>query len=140
VVGGKLTTYRRMAEDAVDAATAAGRLHAGPSPTASLPLVGAAAPARLATLPAPRRLVRRYGTEAAAVQALAVQNPHLRDLVLPNHPVTRAELLWAVRHEGALDAADLLDRRTRIGLVTEDRAAALKTTEEILGEALAGQG
>ncbi|MEV0182040.1 glycerol-3-phosphate dehydrogenase/oxidase [Streptomyces sp. NPDC050625] len=140
VVGGKLTTYRRMAEDAVDAAARSGRLHAGPSPTASLPLVGAAAPARLATPPAPRRLVRRYGTEAAAVQALAVQHPHLRDLVLPNHPVTRAELLWAVRHEGALDAADLLDRRTRIGLVTEDRAAALKTTEEILGEALAGQG
>lgn len=42
VVGGKLTTYRRMAEDAVDAAVATGRIGAGPSPTASLPLVGAA--------------------------------------------------------------------------------------------------
>ncbi|MGW3146988.1 MULTISPECIES: glycerol-3-phosphate dehydrogenase/oxidase [Streptomyces] len=140
VVGGKLTTYRRMAEDAVDAAVSARRLPAGPSPTATLPLVGAAAPARLAALPAPRRLVRRYGTEAAAVQALAAQTPHAQDPVLSNHPVTRAELLWAVRHEGALDAADLLDRRTRIGLVTEDRAAALETAEEILGEALAGQG
>ncbi|EHN77140.1 glycerol-3-phosphate dehydrogenase, partial [Streptomyces coelicoflavus ZG0656] len=44
VVGGKLTTYRRMAEDAVDAAVAARGLAAGASPTAALPLVGAAAP------------------------------------------------------------------------------------------------
>ena len=45
VVGGKLTTYRRMAEDAVNAAVDARGLTAGPSPTATLPLVGAAAPA-----------------------------------------------------------------------------------------------
>lgn len=44
VVGGKLTTYRRMAEDAVNAAVDARGLTAGPSPTATLPLVGAAAP------------------------------------------------------------------------------------------------
>ncbi|NEA46232.1 FAD-dependent oxidoreductase, partial [Streptomyces sp. SID10815] len=54
VVGGKLTTYRRMAEDAVDAALATGRLTAGPSPTAALPLVGAASPRVLAALQAPR--------------------------------------------------------------------------------------
>ncbi|MGW7379038.1 glycerol-3-phosphate dehydrogenase/oxidase [Streptomyces sp. NPDC054794] len=139
VVGGKLTTYRRMAEDAVDAAVSARRLQAGPSPTTMLPLVGATAPARLAALAAPARLVRRYGTEAEAVQALGAHDAHGQEPVLPGHPVTRAELLWAVRHEGALDAADLLDRRTRIGLVPEDRAEALRTADEILGEALAGQ-
>ncbi|MET9256349.1 glycerol-3-phosphate dehydrogenase/oxidase [Streptomyces sp. NPDC003717] len=135
VVGGKLTTYRRMAEDAVDAALAARRLAAGPSPTATLPLVGAADPATLAALRAPRRLVRRYGTEAAAVHALAAADPHLGEPVLPGHPVTGAELWWAVRHEGALDEADLLDRRTRVGLVPEDRAAALESARAALGEA-----
>ncbi|MFJ3233900.1 glycerol-3-phosphate dehydrogenase/oxidase [Streptomyces sp. NPDC086787] len=140
VVGGKLTTYRRMAEDAVDAAVTARGLAAGPSPTASLPLVGAASPQRLAALPADRRLVRRHGTEALAVEALAAHDPRLREPVLPGHPVTGAELLWAVRHEGALDAADLLDRRTRIGLVPADRATALDTAGRILDEALAEQG
>ena len=39
-------------------------------------------------------------------------------------PVTRAELLWGVTHEGAVDADDLLERRTRLGMVADDRAAA----------------
>lgn len=132
IVGGKLTTYRRMAQDAVDAAAAARGLPTAPSPTAALPLVGAAAPARLRALSAPPRLVRRYGTEAAAVHALAAEEPALAEPVLPGHPLTRAELLWAVRHEGALDESDLLDRRTRIGLVPEDRAAALAVARETL--------
>ncbi|MFE5399883.1 glycerol-3-phosphate dehydrogenase/oxidase [Streptomyces sp. NPDC056580] len=138
VVGGKLTTYRRMAQDAVDAALAARGLNARPSPTAELPLVGAAAPGLLRSLPAPRRLVRRHGTEAPAVRALAERDPALAEPVLPGHPVTRAELVWAALHEGALDAADLLDRRTRIGLVPEDRAEALATAHDALDRATAG--
>ncbi len=64
VVGGKLTTYRRMAQDAVDAVAA--RLgSAEPSRTRSLPLVGAARRKVLKGLDAPARLVRKYGTEAA---------------------------------------------------------------------------
>ncbi|MFF0226781.1 glycerol-3-phosphate dehydrogenase/oxidase [Streptomyces sp. NPDC004629] len=137
VVGGKLTTYRRMAEDAVDAAVTAHRLPAGASPTASLPLVGAALPDRLGLLPAPARLVRRHGTEAPAVHALAARDPRLAEPVLPGQPVTHADLLWAARHEGALDEADLLDRRTRIGLVPEDRTAALEAAREALDRAAA---
>ncbi|MEU2377342.1 glycerol-3-phosphate dehydrogenase/oxidase [Streptomyces misionensis] len=134
VVGGKLTTYRRMAQDAVDAAAGARGLAVRPSRTAALPLVGAAAPERLRALPVPRRLVRRHGTEAAAVHALTIEDPGLAGPVLPGHPVTRAELLWAVRHEGALDESDLLDRRTRIGLVDEDREAALAVAREVLAQ------
>ncbi|MEV5732440.1 glycerol-3-phosphate dehydrogenase/oxidase [Streptomyces sp. NPDC052292] len=137
VVGGKLTTYRRMAQDAVDAALAARGLPARPSPTAELPLVGAAAPGLLRSLPAPRRLVRRHGTEAPAVRALAERDPALAEPVLPGHPVIRAELVWAALHEGALDAADLLDRRTRIGLVPEDRAEALAAAHDALERATA---
>ncbi|MEU3660134.1 glycerol-3-phosphate dehydrogenase/oxidase [Streptomyces sp. NPDC032940] len=140
VVGGKLTTYRRMAEDAVDAAVTAHGLAAGPCTTAALPLVGAAAPHVLAGLRAPRRLVRLYGTEAPAVRALADRDPRLGERVLPGHPVTGAELVWALRHEGALDEADLLDRRTRIGLVPADRAAALAAVRDLVGEAAARQG
>lgn len=138
VVGGKLTTYRRMAQDAVDAAVSARGLTAGPSRTTSLPLVGAAPVAELTGLAAPRRLVRRYGTEAPAVHALGATEPALREPVVPGHPVTRAELVWAVRHEGALDAADLLDRRSRIGLVPADRDGAVKAAEEALARAAEG--
>ncbi|MCX4985419.1 glycerol-3-phosphate dehydrogenase/oxidase [Streptomyces sp. NBC_00572] len=132
VVGGKLTTYRRMAQDAVDAVVTAGGLTAGPCRTASLPLVGAARPQVLAGLDVPARLVYRYGTEAPAVHALGVEDPALARPVVPGHPVTGAELVWAVRHEGALDTSDLLDRRTRIGLVPEDRASAEKAALEAL--------
>ena len=132
VVGGKLTTYRRMAQDAVDAALAARALDAGPSRTARLPLVGAAPRAVLATLSAPRRLVERYGTEATAVHALGAEHPYMRAPVAPGSDVTLAELVWAARHEGALTTGDLLDRRTRVGLVPADRAAALDAARQAL--------
>jgi glycerol-3-phosphate dehydrogenase len=119
IVGGKLTTYRRMAQDVVD------RLTDRPCRTHRLPLVGAAPPATLRTVAAPERLVRRYGTEAPAVVALADGREELLELVAPGVPVCGAELLWAARHELALTADDLVDRRTRAGLVPEWRAATL---------------
>jgi glycerol-3-phosphate dehydrogenase len=124
VVGGKLTTYRRMAQDAVDAAVHSGRIWAGSSRTARLPLVGAATPAELANVDAPRRLVRRYGTRAVEVVATAGGDPALLTPVAAGLELTAAELRHAVRHEGALDTDDLLDRRSRIGLVPADRAQA----------------
>src|SRR6266508_3988927 len=139
VVGGKLTTYRRMAADAVDAVVSGRGLAAGHSRTKWLPLPGAAPAERLATVDAPRRLVARYGTEAPAVLAEAGEDERLRSPVVPGSPVTGAELLWAVRHEGALDVDDLLDRRTRIGLVPAERAAALPMATALLAEAAAGQ-
>ena len=132
IVGGKLTTYRSMAEDAVDAVVRARGLAAGPSRTARLPLVGAAPRARLDALDAPTRLVQRYGTEAPLLAALGRQDASLLEPVVPGLPVTGAELAWGVLHEGALDAGDLLDRRTRIGLVAADREAALPAAEALL--------
>jgi len=133
VVGGKLTTYRRMAEDAVDAAVRQRSLPAGSCRTKRLPLLGAAPRHVLARLEAPhpsaQRLVRRYGTEAKQVltEARAVSDLTAEELLAPlaeKIPATMAELLWGVTHEGALDEGDLLDRRTRIGLVPADRVAA----------------
>ncbi|MGB8652158.1 MAG: FAD-dependent oxidoreductase, partial [Mycobacteriales bacterium] len=100
VLGGKLTTYRKMAQDAVDLLTDV------PCRTHRLPLVGA-------TSQAPTdRLGRRYGSEAAQVAAAGPLTP-----VADGVPVLEAELHWALRAEGALDAADLLERRTRLSLV-----------------------
>jgi glycerol-3-phosphate dehydrogenase len=126
VVGGKLTTYRRMAEDTLDALVAGGRVSAGPCRTAALPLLGAG-PLEHSTTPT--RLVRRFGTDADLVLATAREVTGLADdeLLAPvsaEVPVTLAELVFAITHEGAHDVDDLLDRRTRVGLVAADRAVA----------------
>ena len=124
VVGGKLTTYRQMAEDAVDAV----HLTDAPCRTRSLPLLGAASRDELARLEAPERLVRRFGTEAALVLSNAVEVSGLSEAELLDpgpRGVTLAELIFGITHEGAADVDDLLDRRTRVGLVPADRVAAL---------------
>jgi glycerol-3-phosphate dehydrogenase len=131
VVGGKLTTYRQMAEDTVDVIAARPGVTASPCHTKSVPLVGAASPSALAAVDAPERMVRKYGAEAAAVVALGRDDPALLAPIAPTVPTTRAELSFAVRHEGALTVDDLLDRRTRIGLVPADRALAEPAAAEI---------
>ncbi|GIJ59311.1 glycerol-3-phosphate dehydrogenase/oxidase [Virgisporangium aurantiacum] len=132
VIGGKLTTYRSTARAAVDAAVATAGLTAGPCRTHRLPLVGAGSPAQLARVAAPARLVARYGVEAPAVVAGAAGDPALLTPIADGVPVTAAELLWAVRHEGALDESDLLDRRTRVGLVPTDRLLAVPAARAAL--------
>ncbi len=145
VVGGKLTTYRRMAEDAVDAAVARAGLDARSCTTARLPLAGAASRPELARLaatsPSPR-LVRRYGADAGLVLADARQVTGLADddLVAPvadGVPITLAELVFGVTHEGAHDVADLLDRRTRVGLVAADRVTVEPAAERAIALAAA---
>ncbi|MFD6140072.1 glycerol-3-phosphate dehydrogenase/oxidase [Promicromonospora sp. NPDC060271] len=151
VLGGKLTTYRTMAEDAVDLAVRHAGLTAGPCWTTALPLVGASSaagapsPAGLGGTGSPdvsASLVARYGAEAAEVLAAAVL-PGSASAVgqgitgAAHLDITRAEIEWAVTHEGALDADDVLDRRTRIGLVPADRAAVRDVVEELVADALA---
>jgi glycerol-3-phosphate dehydrogenase len=129
IVGGKLTTYRRMAEDVVDRVVAR-RGTGGVSITARQPLVGAAPRSRLRSLAADRRLVGRYGTEAVEVEDLLRQRPELGEPVAAGSVRRRVELAWAIEHEGALTVDDLLDRRTRIGLVAAERAAAERAAAE----------
>jgi glycerol-3-phosphate dehydrogenase len=136
VVGGKLTTYRRMASDAVDAAVRVRGLAAGPSRTAEVALVGAGPRRSLAALEVAPRLVARYGVEATRIAALAELDPDLAEPV--DDSLSAAEVVFAVRHEGALDAADVLDRRSRIGLVPAQRAAAEPIVAELVARALAG--
>ncbi|GAA4482535.1 glycerol-3-phosphate dehydrogenase/oxidase [Microbacterium panaciterrae] len=132
VLGGKLTTYRRMAEDAVDRAVTLAGLPAGPCRTASLPLIGAvAAP----TNPA-RTLDWRFGAEAGRVLARArCADP--AEPIAEGIDVRRAEVEFAVRAEGALTVDDVLDRRTRIGLVDDDRRRAQDEVASLVAETLA---
>lgn len=134
VVGGKLTTYRHMAEQAVDRILGPG---AARSRTATLALVGAATHRYLDALRAPARLVRRYGAEAPAVAATARRVPELLDPVAPGVPALGVEMVFGVEHEGALTAADLLDRRLRLGLVPAERRAAEGAAEALLQRGLA---
>ena len=135
IVGGKLTEYRHMAQDVLDRAVASRALPAGPCRTRNLPLIGAPAnpgsrashtPTRL-----PSSLVARYGAEAAKVIAIATC-AHPTEPVADGIDVIRAEFEYAVTHEGALTSDDILDRRTRIGLVAADRVRAEATAQEFL--------
>lgn len=137
VVGGKLTTYRRMAQDAVDAALTASGQHASPCRTRTLPLVGAPSgknPASALTrVAAPDRLVAKYGTEAPAVLALAESDPALARPVAEGTQITGAELVFGALAEGALDVADLLERRTRLSLTPVVAEAARPIAESVIG-------
>jgi glycerol-3-phosphate dehydrogenase len=113
-------------------------LPGGGSRTRTIPLVGAAERRQLSLVDAPKRLVSRYGTEAGWVAALGRIDDDLAAPVARDSPVTAAEVVWAVRHEGALDADDVLDRRTRIGMVPADRAAALDNVSDLVRRSLAG--
>jgi glycerol-3-phosphate dehydrogenase len=132
VAGGKYTTYRVMAEDAVDAAVA-GLPGVPPSRTAHLALVGArdwdavrdrAAPiAAAAGLPedAVRRLLHRHGDRIADVLDLARSDPALGRPLTGAPDYLAAEVVHAVTAEGALHLDDVLTRRTRVSIETSHR-------------------
>lgn len=117
IVGGKLTGYRRMAEDAVDAVVEDGGLSAGPCRTTTLGLVGAGTPAP--GLPEP--LVHRFGTDAEVVAGYGAEDPALNEPIRSGIPLSGAEIRFAVEHELAVTVEDVIDRRTRWGLVDADR-------------------
>jgi len=147
VTGGKLTTYRLMAEQTVDAAVKVLRIPVAKSRTRHLKLIGAPAnsgrgehAADLADLKdlagnrvadhfglAPdsmSALVRRHGTEAPQVLELAAGRPDLIEPLVEGLPYLKVEAIWAARHEMSLTVDDLLSRRTRSVLRKADAAAA----------------
>jgi glycerol-3-phosphate dehydrogenase len=136
VIGGKLTEYRHMAEDVLDRAIQLRALDAGTCQTRNLPLVGASANPGSTTAPMaglPESLVLRFGAEAANVFAAATCE-HPADPVADGIDVTRAEFEYAITHEGALTVDDIVDRRTRIGLVAGDREKVTGIAEEFLSQ------
>ena len=137
IAGGKFTTYRVMARDVVDAAVADWDREVPGSVTEQVPLLGAdglaavqPAVGRLAEdygVPraAVEHLLGRYGTLAAEVLELVKGDAALGRPLAPGHPYLRAEVAYAVSHEGALHVEDVLMRRTRLFIESADSGAAV---------------
>jgi glycerol-3-phosphate dehydrogenase len=147
VSGGKYTTYRLMARDAVDVALE-GDGPQPPSRTAELPLVGAAPRAELDRLAGELAaeggfgadqaagLVSRHGTQAREVVRLGLVEDLLRPLA-SDVPHLEAEVAWAVREELALGLDDVLSRRMRLSMARRDRCASVAPrVAEIMGAEL----
>lgn len=149
VAGGKYTTYRVMARDAVDAAAwnLPGRVPA--SVTHRTPLLGAHGyhamwnrRHRLAAgvgLPPARieHLLHRYGSLTTEVLDLIADRPELGEPIDGADGYLRAEAVYAASHEGARHLDDLLTRRTRISIETFDRGlAAARDVAPLMGEVL----
>ncbi len=139
VVGGKLTTYRQMAQDAVDRIVARPNVAAGPCRTATLPLVGAPPRAMQAPRGVHPRLWRRFGTEAFELMALAKRRPEWLAPIVPGLPALAVEAVAAIEREGALSVDDVLDRRLRLGLVPAWYEAARPAVESLMHDALDGR-
>jgi glycerol-3-phosphate dehydrogenase len=143
ITGGKLTTWRPMAKQVVDRLVEREDRQA-PCRTAEIPLGMApgegdlAPPDVLSEADLPEGygelLGFRYGHAARRVLALAGERPHLAEPIVEGEPDLRAEAAIAARLEQARSVADVLLRRTRLGLLA---ATALRTAESVLPVALA---
>ena len=108
VTGGKWTTYRTMAVDAVEHAARVGKLPARASTTASLKLHGWQEPGN-----GPPAHLALYGSDFPGLNALIAEQPELGEPLHPALPYIAAEVVWAARHEAARTVEDVLARRTR---------------------------
>jgi glycerol-3-phosphate dehydrogenase len=128
VTGGKLTTYREMAQDTVDAAlellsgTSVGRCR-----TKRLKLRGAMRPRTDGSLDA--HLESRFGSEAHLIRAMIATQPNLAEPLVNGLPYVRAEAIHAFTHEMATTLDDVLVRRTRCLLF--DREATLAAARSV---------
>jgi glycerol-3-phosphate dehydrogenase len=133
VAGGKYTTYRPMAADAVDAVADDVTRAVPPSVTENIPLVGAEGYHAMVNqlhglserwgIPHFRaeHLLNRYGSETPEVLSLAADDRSLLEPVPGAEEYLMVEMVWGASHEGALHLDDLLARRTRISIETSHR-------------------
>jgi glycerol-3-phosphate dehydrogenase len=133
VTGGKLTTYRRMAADAVDEVM--DRLdRKGRSRTKHVRLRGATGRDAHGLDP---HLVSRFGSDARAVQRLMDDDPELAARLVPELPYRLAEVVHACREEMACTVDDVLSRRMRARLLGRDASsAAAETVATLMGAEL----
>ncbi len=153
VAGGKYTTYRVMAGDAVDAAAADLGGVVPASITDRVPLLGAegfearvnqkAALARTSGLSVSRieHLLGRFGDLVDEVLALITEDPRLGLPIPGAEDYLSAEVVYAVTHEAARHLDDVLTRRTRISIETHDRGlAAARPAAQLMAPALGWDG
>ena len=111
VTGGKLTTYRKMAEDAVDQALLSLDKKAR-CKTKGLPLIGASSKNVKNSDARDQHLFSRFGSESQLIRDLIKQDESLKEQLIPGLPYLRAEAVFAVTHEMAITLDDILSRRT----------------------------
>ena len=116
ITGGKLTTYRKMAEHTVDAAQKLLGRRSRCS-TKRMQLFGATSRNR------DEHLVSRFGTEAAEIRRLIANDPTLGTPLVPGLPYLRAEAVYSARYESVVRLDDVLSRRTRGLLYDRDASA-----------------
>ena len=133
VTGGKLTTYRRMAADAVDIVTGQLGLKRR-CRTSTLKLAGADAKAPVSQDELGLHLHPRYGSQARVIRAMIDVDPGLGEPLVDGLAYVRAEAVYAVRHEMALTLDDVLSRRTRARLFD---ARACRTAARSVAELVA---
>jgi glycerol-3-phosphate dehydrogenase len=129
IMGGKWTTYRRMAEDGVDRAIAVGGLLPKPCRTKTLHIHGAEGTYSPGVLAG-------YGGDGVAIGEIAAARPELAALLAERLPYVGAQVVWAACHEMARSVEDILARRTRALFLDADAAlaAAPKVAELLAGE------
>lgn len=107
ITGGKWTTYRRMAEDAVNHAIAKTDLPEKSCLTKNLQIHGSGKGAKTFSD------LSIYGSDAEKIQKLIDENPYLAEKIHPVLSYCLAEVIWAIRFEMARSVEDVLARRTR---------------------------
>jgi len=134
ITGGKLTTYRAMAADAVDAAGRVVGRSAGRARTKHLRLLAQGRPSRPTSVADSvwSHLVARHGEQAPQVLALAASDAALMEPLIDGLPYLKAEVVWAAQREMAANADDVLERRTRATLLDEQGAEAARAEVERL--------
>lgn len=142
IIGGKLTTYRLMAQDTVDVLSKRDGVTALSHPTPNLPLLGSAGwptirhelenrgdelnlDAQIIT-----HLGHSYGSQAHAILDLLKEDTSLSTRLIANLPYIRAEVIYACRYEMAMMPGDVLAQRTAI--VLEDRHQGLDVLDEVI--------
>lgn len=149
VAGGKYTTYRVMAADAVDAIREFVGRDVGPSMTAELPILGASGYRALVNRVlllarqwdvsenVVRRLLDRYGSLAEDIMKLTYEHPQLGTPLVGAETYLEAEVAYAAAKEGALHVEDVLVRRTRVSMEYAHRGAeSAQRVAEIMGAEL----
>ena len=125
VIGGKLTTYRHLAEQVTDHAVRLLGVKTPACRTSTEPLPGAPRREgigdRLAAFTplsdeGRHRLTRIYGGRALQIVELAAQKPSLAVLLDDKRTLPAAEIVFNIRHEYARNLVDILHRRTMLGL------------------------